>query len=117
MSKSKVEIIRDLFLMEMELGFETFRDHPKDIPDRIAACPDREMREEMLLGFWHENAARRYPHYQRRAESLTLDELLTMRDALRKKVEGDRKEEIAGDACHEEKKQSQSKTRHKGRGM
>jgi ribosomal protein L29 len=76
------KLTRETFELDRDIAFHTFRRLYIEKPEIVAACPDPALREEMLRGFWNQDAEKRYPEFQHNTAGMSTEEL----DALKTKL-------------------------------
>jgi hypothetical protein len=81
-------LIRETFELDRDLAFRTFRKLHMGIPEIVQACPDPELREAMLRGFWNEDAEKRYPEYRQKTSGMSIERLLDLRADLIEQANG-----------------------------
>ena len=72
---SREKLIRECFELEREFHYWQFRQHHWNKAELVATCPHPEEREQVLRGFWNQDAEKRFPEYQAAVVSLSLEEL------------------------------------------
>jgi hypothetical protein len=77
------KLIRETFELDRDIAFATFRRLHMWNPEIVQACPHPDVRAQMLLGFWRQDAEKRYAEYQEKAGLLSTEELLETRAQLR----------------------------------
>ncbi len=82
MSETREKLIRESFELERDFFYRDFRLRHWDVPEVAAACPEEEVREKMLRGFWNQDAEKRYPEYRAAVAGLSMAQLTAHRDEL-----------------------------------
>jgi hypothetical protein len=72
-------LIRELFELERDFAYRTFRRLHIENPEIVQACPKPELREEMLRGFWNQDAEKRFAEYRQAVAGKSVAELLDIR--------------------------------------
>ena len=80
MSDVRERLIRECFEHERNFHYHEYRNHHWNASDIVAACPDPEVREDMLRGFWNQESEQRFPEYRAAVSGLSLAELETERE-------------------------------------
>jgi hypothetical protein len=74
------KLTRETFQLERDFQYWQFRQHHWDNAEVVATCPDPQEREEMLRGFWNQDAEKRYPEYRAVVSGLSMTELEAERE-------------------------------------
>ena len=88
MSDAREKLIRETFEHERNFFYREFRKHHWNHPDVVSACLDPHTREEMLRGFWNQDAEGRFPEYRAAVAGLSTAELAFERDQWIEKLNG-----------------------------
>jgi hypothetical protein len=80
MSETRDSLIRENFELERDFHYVMFREHQWNIPEIVKACPDEVLRDQMLRGFWNQDAENRYAEYRVAVADLSTSELLNIRE-------------------------------------
>lgn len=75
MADERERLVREAFELERDFHYWQFRQHHWDNAEVVATCPDPEEREEMLRGFWNQDAEKRFPEYRAAVAGLSREEL------------------------------------------
>jgi len=74
-SDEREKLIRETFQLERDFHYWQFRQHHWDNAEVVATCPDPEEREEILRGFWNQDAEKRFSEYRAAVTGLSMEEL------------------------------------------
>lgn len=80
MSNTREWLIRQNFEHERDFHYVLFRQYHWNLPEIVWRFPDLQRREEMLRGFWNEDAEKRFPEYLAAVANMTLAQLQTERE-------------------------------------
>jgi hypothetical protein len=79
MSKMKDDLIREVFEMERDIAYRSFRKFHWNLPEIVGACPNPAVREEMLRGFWNRDAEKHFPQFYSKVAGMNFNRLLDLR--------------------------------------
>jgi hypothetical protein len=79
MASAKEQLIREIFEHDRDIAYREFRRLHWNIPDIVKSCPAPAVREEVLRGFWIEDAEKRFPEYREKVAGMSMDRLLDLR--------------------------------------
>lgn len=80
MPDERETLTRETFQLERDFHYWQFRQQHWDNAEVVATCPNPTEREEMLRGFWNQDAEKRYPEYRAAVSGLGLTELEAERE-------------------------------------
>src|SRR5690242_20392624 len=75
----KEALIRECFEHERDIAFRQFRRLHVENPEVVRACPDPELREQMLRGFWNQDSEKHYPEFYKKTRGMSVESLLDLR--------------------------------------
>jgi hypothetical protein len=105
-------LTRETFELDRDIAFHTFRRLYIENPEIVAACPDHALREEMLRGYWNQDAEKRYPEFQQNTAGMSTEELGVLKTKLTKNLAALRLQQI----LHESPRHQQEATKARDRG-
>lgn len=105
-------LTRETFELDRDIAFHTFRRLYIEKPEIVAACPDPALREQMLQGYWNQDAEKRYPEFQQNTAGMSTEELGTLKTRLSRNLAALRLQQI----LHEPSRHQQEPTKARDRG-
>jgi hypothetical protein len=109
------KLTRETFELDRDIAFHTFRRLYIENPEIVAACPDHALREQMLRGYWNQDAEMRYPEFQHNTAGMSTEELGALKTRLSSNLAALRFQQILHGPSGNQ--QEPAKARDKGREM
>ena len=72
MPDAREKLIRECFELERDFNYWEFRQRHWQLAEVVATLPDPAEREEVLRGFWRQDAEKRYPEYRGAVAGLSM---------------------------------------------
>ena len=88
MSEEREKLIRENFEYERDYHYVGFRERHCTLPEIVEACPDERQREQMLRGFWTQDAEGRYAEYRAAVAGASTAELVNEREQWIERLDG-----------------------------
>jgi hypothetical protein len=115
-TEARDRLVRETFELDRDIAFFTFRRLYIEKPEIVQACPDPQVREKMLRGFWNQDAEPRFAEFQGNVSHMSVEQLQTLKAGWLDELHALQIQQIVGGDCRmEETPHEQDMTQERSR--